>query len=129
MNIIFLTGRVTHSPELKTTQSDIPCARFQIAVKRKYSSSEEKITDFIDCVAWRQTAEFFAKYIQKGELIALEGALQTRSYEDRDGNKKKIYEVIVDRIEGIGEKKTTSGAKDKEYYTDSELPQDDELPF
>ena len=98
LNRIILMGRLVADPELKSTQSGISVATFRIAVERNYTpQGQEKQADFISCVAWRQTAEFISKYFAKGRMIALEGSLQSRNYEDKQGQKRTAYEVIVDQ--------------------------------
>ena len=146
INNVVLMGRLTAAPELKTTQSGISTVRFSVAVERRYNKQgEERQTDFIDCVAWRQTAEFVSKYFNKGSMIAVEGSIQTRNYEDKNGNKRKAVEVQVDNVSFCGSKgETGTGGgnpnldvlKDKveqfnapqnnSSYTD--IP-DDDLPF
>lgn len=98
LNKIILMGRLAADPELKTTNSGLSVACFRMAVDRNYQSKEggEKQADFIPCVAWRQTAEFIARYFGKGRMIAVEGTLQSRNYEDKDGHKRTAYEVLVD---------------------------------
>lgn len=97
MNVIALMGRLTADPELKTTQSGISVTSFSLAVDRSYTpKGEERQTDFINCVAWRGTAEFISKHFCKGQRMAVKGALQTRSYTAKDGSKRTVYEVVVD---------------------------------
>ena len=97
LNRVCLLGRLVADPELRSTGSDIPVTSFTIAVNRSYvKSGEERKADFIDIVAWRNTAEFICKYFRKGQLMAIEGSLQTRNYTDRDGNKRKAVEVLAD---------------------------------
>ena len=146
INNVVLMGRLTAVPELKTTQSGISTVRFSVAVERRYNKQgEERQTDFVDCVAWRQTAEFVSKYFNKGSMIAVVGSIQTRNYEDKNGNKRKAVEVQVDNVSFCGSKgETGTGGgnpnldvlKDKVEqfnapqnggsYTD--IP-DDDLPF
>lgn len=105
LNRIILMGRLTHTPEIKLTPNGVSVLSFSLAVERSYrKQGEDKQTDFIDCVAWRQTAEFINKYFRKGALIAIEGNLQTRSYEDKNGNKHKAVEVVVDNVSFTGER-------------------------
>lgn len=100
MNIICLMGRLTADVELKKTANDTSVASFTIAVDRRFTSQgQEKQADFINCVAWRQTAEFISKYFRKGQRIALQGALQARKYTDKDGNNRTAFEVVVDNAE------------------------------
>jgi single-strand DNA-binding protein len=103
MNIVALTGRFTTNPELKTTQSGVSVTSFCLAVDRKYQpSGEEKKTDFIDFVAWRNHAEFITKYFRKGSMIGIEGEIQTRTFEDKNGNKRKTTEVVVSHVSFCG---------------------------
>ena len=105
MNKIFLMGRITRNLELKTTPNGVPCLQFSIAVDRNFQKKgEEKKTDFFNIVAWRQNAEFIAKWFGKGKLILIEGELQTRQYTDKNGNPATWYEVIVDAAHFTGEK-------------------------
>lgn len=99
LNVVALLGRFTKDPELKYTQNNIPVTSFTLAVDRRYSGSDgEKQTDFINCVAWRQTAEFVSKWFRKGQLAAVDGSIQTRKYQDRDGYNRTAVEVVVDNI-------------------------------
>ena len=98
LNRIILMGRLTADPELRQTPNGISVATFSIAVDRNFQSKgAERQTDFINCVAWRQTGEFISRYFQKGRMIAVEGSLQTRRYEDKTGAKRTAYEVVVDQ--------------------------------
>ena len=97
MNSICLMGRLTGDPELKTTQSGVSVTSFRVAVDRAYrSKDQERQADFIPCVAWRNTAEFISRYFHKGQRIALQGSLQSRSYTANDGSQRTVYEVVVD---------------------------------
>ena len=97
MNTICLMGRLTGDPELKTTQNGISVTSFSVAVDRAFrSKDQERQTDFINCVAWRNTAEFISRYFRKGQRIALQGSLQTRKYTANDGSQRTVYEVVVD---------------------------------
>ena len=104
-NLVVLTGRLTADPELKTTQSGISVTSFSIAVDRRYRAGEEKQTDFINIVAWRQTAELVAKYFKKGNLIGIEGSIQTRKYTDKNGNNRTAFEVVANNIQFIESKR------------------------
>lgn len=95
LNRIVIMGRLTRDPELRYTQSKTPVAAFTLAVDRDFG---EKATDFIDCVAWRQTAEFVSKYFAKGAMAVVAGRLQLRDWTDRDGNKRRSAEVIVESV-------------------------------
>lgn len=95
-NKAILIGRLTATPELKRTQSGTSVTSFTMACDRRYSKDGERKADFINCVVWRQAAEFVCKYFSKGDPIGLEGSIQTRSYEDKNGNKRTVTEVVVD---------------------------------
>ena len=107
MNKVILVGRITKDPELKRTNSDVPYLQFTVAVQRAYQKGGEKQTDFINCVAWRQTAENIAKYFKKGQRILVEGNIQVRTYDDKSGVKHYITEVVVDSFEFIEQKSDT----------------------
>ena len=100
LNRIIIMGRLVRDPELRTTQSGIPVTSFTLAVDRDFKSREsgEKSTDFIDVVAWRQTAEFVCKYFAKGRMAVAEGRLQIREWKDRDGNNRRTAEVVADNV-------------------------------
>lgn len=99
LNKIFIMGRLTRDPELRTTNSGTSVASFSLAVDRNYKGADgEKETDFIDCVAWRQTGEFAAKYFVKGRMAVVEGRLQIRPWTDKEGNNRRSAEVIVDNM-------------------------------
>ncbi len=100
LNHIIVMGRLTRDPELRRTGSGVAVASFTIAVDRDFSPKDggERETDFIDCVAWRQTGEFVSKYFQKGRMAVVSGRLQIRSWTDKDGNKRRTAEVIADNV-------------------------------
>lgn len=105
LNIVALMGRLTHTPELKTTQNGTSVCSFSIAVDRTYTpKGEERKADFIDIVAWRQTAEFICKYFQKGSMIAIDGSIQTRSYQDKQGSNRTKVEVLANNVSFCGSK-------------------------
>ena len=106
MNVVILMGRLTADPELRTTNNGVSVTSFSIAVDREYT--KEKQTDFINCVAWRNSAEFISKYFSKGQMIALRGTLQQNNYTDKDGNKRTSYNVVVDSANFCGGKETQS---------------------
>lgn len=114
LNHIVLMGRFTRDPELRYTQSQTPVASFSLAVDRDFGRGEEKQTDFIDCVAWRQTGEFVSKYFQKGSMAVVSGRLQIRDWTDRDGNKRRSAEVVVDNVY-FGESKRREGESRDNY--------------
>lgn len=147
MNICALTGRFTTDPELKTTQSGgVSVTSFCLAVDRKYQpQGEERKADFIDCVAWRNTADFICKYFSKGSMIAIEGEIQTRMFEDKNGNKRKATEIVVSNVSFCGSKSEGSSRNNVDInpendplnYVQNNLNQfedlgnadDDDLPF
>ena len=102
MNIAILIGRMTASPELKTTPNGVSVTSFSIAVDRGYG--ENKNTDFINIVGWKQTAEFICKYFTKGSRIAIEGSIQTRKYQDKDGNNRTVFEVVANNVHFVDTK-------------------------
>ncbi len=105
LNIVALMGRLTHTPELKTTQNGTSVCSFSIAVDRAYTPKcEERKADFIDIVAWRQTAEFICEYFQKGSMIAIDGSIQTRSYQDKQGRNRTKVEVLANNVSFCGPK-------------------------
>ena len=110
LNRVILMGRLVSDPELKTTPNGVSVTNFRIAVDRSYvRSGEERKADFIDIVCWRQTAEFVCRYFGKGSMIALEGQLQTRTYQAKDGSNRYVVEVVADNVSFTGEKRDNSG--------------------
>lgn len=106
MNSICIMGRVTKDIELKTTQTGISVTSFDVAVNRKRADKDgNRQTDFFTCVAWRHSAEFISKWFRKGDMIAVEGELQTRKYTDKNGNERTAYEILVDNAYFCGGKK------------------------
>ena len=105
MNKAILVGRLTKDPEMRTTSSGIAVTSFTVAVNRNYSDqSGERQTDFINCVMWRKQAENVAKYCTKGSLVAVEGRIQTRSYDHQDGSKRYVTEVVCDSVNFLSSK-------------------------
>ncbi len=138
LNRIVIMGRLTRDPELRYTQSQTPVASFTLAVDRDFSGRDgaEKQTDFIDCVAWRSTAEFASKYFTKGRMAVACGRLQLRDWTDRDGNKRRSAEVVVENMYFGDSKKEGQNSAPEAYgsqYPDSpgftEIEDDGELPF
>lgn len=107
LNNVVLMGRLTANPELKSTQSGTSITSFSLAVQRAHS--KEKQTDFIQVVAWRNTAEFISKYFGKGDMIAVEGSLQSCKYQDRDGNNRTAYEVVINQAHFAANKRENNG--------------------
>ena len=128
LNHITIMGRLTRDPELRYTQSQTPVASFTLAVDRDFGSRDggEKQTDFIDCVAWRSTAEFVNKYFQKGSMAVVSGRLQIRDWTDREGGKRRSAEVVVDNIY-FGESRRRDSSEGSSYdsrssYSSYEAP-------
>lgn len=139
LNVVVLTGRLTADPELKSTTNGTSVCSFKIAVDRRYKQGEERKADFINIVAWRSSAEFVSKYFKKGSMIAIEGAIQTRKYQDKDGNNRTAFEVLANNVQfadyGKKEDKLSEDANDPlpqfaEQLDGFELAHDDgDLPF
>ena len=98
LNRAILMGRLTADPELRQTPNGVSVASFTLAVNRNYSKNAQQQTDFIDIVAWRQTAEFVSRYFRKGQLVAVDGRIETRSYTDRNGVNRKAFEIVADQV-------------------------------
>lgn len=125
MNKAILIGRITKEPEIKYTQSGTAVVSFTLAVDRDFKDEQGNyITDFINCVAWRNQAEFIANYIKKGYLIAISGAIQTRSWQTQNGENRSVTEVIVDSIKNLTPKENTPEEKQNANEID-----DSDLPF
>lgn len=123
LNRVIVMGRITRDLELRRTQAGVAVTSFSIACDRDFkSSSGEKEVDFIDVVAWRNTAEFAVKYFSKGRVAVVEGRLQLRDYTDKNGNKRRIAEVVADNIY-FGDSKTETGSYGS--YGGNSLPADD----
>jgi single-strand DNA-binding protein len=116
LNHIVIMGRLTRDPELRTTQSGISVTSYTVAVDRDFGGRDggERQTDFIDCVAWRQTGEFVSKYFHKGSMIVVSGRLQSRKWQDRDGNNRTSWEIIADNVY-FGESRRDSEASSGGY--------------
>lgn len=113
MNRVTLVGRLTRDPELRKTQSGLSVVSFTVAVDRQHKKDEEKSADFISCQAWRQSAEYLSNYGAKGCTVAVDGHISTRSYDDRDGKKVYVTEVVADSLQIISQK-----PKEAEYGSD-----------
>ena len=116
LNHITIMGRLTRDPELRRTGSGVAVTSFTVAVDRDFGKNEngEKETDFIDCVAWRQTGEFVAKYFAKGRMAVVSGRLQIRPWTDKDGNKRRTAEVVADNVY-FGESRRSSEGGNSSY--------------
>ena len=138
-NLVVLTGRLTADPELKTTPNGVSVTSFSIAVSRRYRAGEETQADFINIVAWRQTAEFITKYFKKGTMIGIEGSIQTRRYVDKDGKNRTVFEVVANNAQFVESKRdggsVADGAEAPASFTNAsanefaEITGDDDLPF
>lgn len=135
INRVVLVGRITKDPELRKTQNGTSVVSFTIACNRRVPSQGQD-ADFISCVAWNKTADFMAQYVKKGALLGLEGRIQTRSYDDRDGKRVYVTEVVADNVQFLESKKQAENVGNEAYpvqnnecadYT-AEIPTDD-LPF
>lgn len=123
-NLVVLTGRLTQDPELKNTSNGVPVCNFSIAVERRYKQGEERQADFINIVAWRGAAEFVSKYFTKGSMIGIEGAIQTRKYQDKDGNNRTAFEVVANNVQFV-ESKRPQGNEEGDSIP---APENDPLP-
>ena len=122
MNKVILIGNLTKDPENTTVGNDTSLTKFTIAVQRKFKNADgEYDADFINCTAWRKTADFISKYFEKGQKIAVVGSIQVSSYEAQDGSKKYATDVIVDEAEFV-EKKSNSEPKKQEINETDDLP-------
>lgn len=134
LNKCFLLGRMTRDPEIRRTNGGTAVTSFTLAVDRDFKSNGEKETDFIDVVAWRNTAEFVSKYFSKGCMAIVEGRLQIRDWTDKNGNKRRTAEVIADNVY-FGDSKRENKVENKEEpeYKQADFAEiseeDGELPF
>lgn len=129
LNAVIIMGRLTADPELRKTQNGTAVSSFTVAVERRFQREQ---TDFINVVAWKQTAEFVEKYFHKGDMIALRGSIQQRNYEDKNGNKRAAVEVVADEVSfcgSKGENTQKNGAQFTEHNDFEEIPVTDDLPF
>lgn len=131
MNKVILVGNLTRDPEGTETASGVQIARFTVAVSRRFKNSEGGYdTDFINCVAWRNQADFVTKYARKGIKVGVVGSLQTRSYDAEDGTKRYVTEVVADEVEILTPKNASGDEMEKkEPVSDLQPIDDDTLPF
>lgn len=137
INQVALMGRLTKDPELKHTPSGVAVTTFSLAVSRSYcKQGEERQTDFIDITAWRNTAEFICRFFGKGQMMAVEGMIQTRTYTDKDGKNRKAFEIVArdasfcgDRREQTGAPPPTQAAASEANEDFSVIDDDDDIPF
>lgn len=127
LNVAILMGRLVADPELRHTPNNVAVTSFTIAVDRSYvKSGAERQADFIDIVAWRNTAEFVCNYFRKGQMIALQGSIQTRSYTDSQGIKRKAFEIVADNVHFADSKRDNSGNNNFNNYNNyNEQPRHD----
>ena len=123
-NLVVLSGRLTAHPELKSTSNGVPVCNFSIAVDRRYKQGEERQADFINIVSWRSTAEFVSKYFTKGSMIGIEGSIQTRKYQDKEGNNRTAFEVVANNVQFIESKRPQGN----EEGNSMPAPENDLLP-
>ena len=137
LNHITIQGRLTRDPELRRTGSGVAVASFTVAVDRDFATNGEKETDFIDCVAWKQTGEFVSKYFAKGRMIVVSGRLQIRNRNDKDGNKRRTAEVVAENVY-FGDSKSDNQNQNSGYVGSAKVENnnfavidesDDQLPF
>ena len=130
MNRVILMGRLTADPELRTTPQGTSVSRFTIAVDRRFAKEGQQQADFITCVAWRQTAEFVCRYFVKGRMIAVEGQLQSRSWDGEDGKRQYATEVIVDNaFFTVDKPATTSPVSDTQWADLGTIDDESDLPY
>ncbi len=129
MNKVELIGRLTKDPEIRTTANQVAFCNFTLAVDRNFKDSNgQRQADFINCVAWRQTATFIQKYFRKGNRLAVIGSIQTRSYEDKNGQKVFVTEVIVDEAEFVESQSTQASAPAPATQEQAQAPEPNDAP-
>ncbi len=146
LNTAVIMGRLVATPELRTTPTGLSVTSFTVAVERRFAKrGEERQADYIDVVAWRQTAEFVTRFFKQGSMIAVQGSIQTRLYEDKNGGKRKAIEIVAENVSFCGSKAETNTGMRDEFVPDrvepvaafsnvdvddfKEIPTEDELPF
>lgn len=130
LNHITIMGRLVRDPELRKTQSDISVVSFTVAVDRDYKQGDEKIADFIDCTAWRGTADFIVRNFTKGRMICVDGSLNSRKWQDKEGNNRVSWEVQAQNVYFADSKRNDDGQQSKPQNFEEVASEDDEpLPF
>ena len=135
LNRVILMGRLTKDPEMRATANGTEVTTFTLAVNRNYSKTGNPQTDFIDIVAWRQAAKFAYQYFNKGQLVAVDGQIQTRSYTDKNGVTRKVFEIVADQLHFAESKSTSKQRADYNRPTPpaepeiAEITPDDDLPY
>ena len=135
LNVSAITGRIVADPEVRQTPSGVSVCRFSVAVDRKFAKEDgQRETDFIDILAWRGTADFIGKYFVKGQMIAIQGSIQTGSYE-KDGIKRRTFEIVAENVSFCGSKSESNGVSETPSFSNADTGDfvssvdDDELPF
>lgn len=134
LNKIVCMGRLVRDPELRKTASDISVVSFTIAVDRDYKNGDERVADFIPVTAWRGTADFISRNFSKGRMICVDGSLQTRNYEDKEGNKRTAFEIVAQNVYFADSKRDGAAPAGQSYsapsgFTEVDPEQDGDLPF
>jgi len=126
MNKAFLIGRLTRDPELRYSSNNAPIVNFTIAIDRQYTNSEgQRDTDFINIVAFQKQAENISKYVSKGSLVAVDGRIQTRNYEDKDGKRVYVTEVVADRVQFLDTKNSNSNREKADDVSPADFQNED----
>lgn len=129
MNKIILVGRLTKDPEVRTTSAGFNTVNFTVAVNRNFKNKEGNYdADFLPCVAFRQTADFISKFFKKGNMICLDGRVQTRNYDAADGSKRYVTEVVVENVEFVGGKNDSSSSSNTDFVDEPSVAPIDEMP-
>lgn len=129
LNRVIIMGRLTAEPDYRQTESGTALARFTLAVDRDFSGQRaERKTDFLDVVVWRNTADFVSKYFHKGQLVAVQGSIQVSSYTDREGNKRRSWDIVADQVYFAESKRDGSGGKTNIDVERDEPPAGDFVP-
>ena len=134
LNHITVMGRLVRDPELRKTASDVSIVNFTIACDRDYKNGDEKVSDFIPVVSWRGTADFISRNFTKGRMICVDGSLQVRNYEDKEGNKRTAFEIVAQNVYFADSKRDGAATAGQTYsapsgFTEVEDPDDGTLPF
>lgn len=123
MNKVILIGRLTRDPELRYTGSNTPVATFSLAVNRSFTNQNgEREADFINCVVWRKLAETVKNYLSQGSQVAVEGRIQTRSYDDQNGQRRYVTEVVVENIDFVGTRRDNSQSTQQPSFNSQSAP-------
>ena len=129
MNKIILVGRLTKDPEVRSTSAGFQTANFTVAVSRNFKNKDGNYdADFLPCVAFRQTADFISKFFKKGNMICLDGRVQTRNYDAADGSKRYVTEVVVENVEFVGGKNDSTSSSNTDFVDEPSVAPIDEMP-